>query len=84
MSYAIRTDGQGWRAVGGPDDVGPDEVFSTERPLDVSPVPDYRALRAADYPPMADYLDGVVKGDQAQVAAYIAACLAVKARYPKP
>ena len=27
---------------------------------------------------------GKVKGDQAQVQAYIDACLAVKAKYPKP
>lgn len=44
----------------------------------------YTILRAAEYPPMADYLDGVVKGDQAQIDAYIAACQAVKAKYPKP
>lgn len=43
-----------------------------------------RAQRAAEYPPMADYIDGIVKGDQAQVQAYIDACLAVKAKYPKP
>ena len=40
--------------------------------------------RAVAYPPMADYLDGIVKGDTAQVQAYIDACLAVKAKYPKP
>jgi hypothetical protein len=45
---------------------------------------EYQRLRATEYPPMADYLDGVVKGDEAQVAAYVAACLAVKAKYPKP
>jgi hypothetical protein len=44
----------------------------------------YQRDRAKEYPPMADYLDAVVKGDQAQVDAYIAACLAVKAKYPKP
>jgi len=43
----------------------------------------YKAKRAAEYPPMTDYLDGVVKGEQAQIDAYIAACLAVKAKYPK-
>ena len=43
----------------------------------------YKTKRAAEYPPMTDYLDGVVKGDQAQVDAYIAACLAVKTKYPK-
>jgi hypothetical protein len=45
---------------------------------------EYRRLRAAEYPPPADYLDGVVKGDQAQIDKYIADCLAVKAKYPKP
>jgi hypothetical protein len=44
----------------------------------------YQRLRAAAYPPITDYLDGVVKGDQTQIDAYIAACLAVKAQYPKP
>ena len=44
----------------------------------------YIAKRAAEYPPMANYLDGIVKGDQAQMQAYIDACLAVKAKYPKP
>jgi hypothetical protein len=45
---------------------------------------EYQRQRAAEYPPMTDYLDGIVKGDQAQVQAYIDACLAVKAKYPKP
>ena len=43
----------------------------------------YIAKRAAEYPPITDYIDGVVKGDQAQIQAYIDACLAVKAKYPK-
>lgn len=46
--------------------------------------PTYAELRAREYPPFTDYLDGLVKGDQAQIDAYIAACLAVKAKYPKP
>jgi hypothetical protein len=45
--------------------------------------PTYAEKRAAEYPPMTDYLDGVVKGDQAQIDKYIADCLAVKAKYPK-
>lgn len=44
----------------------------------------YSQLRIEEYPPMSDYLDGVVKGDQAQIDKYIADCLAVKAKYPKP
>ena len=43
----------------------------------------YAQKRAAEYPPMTDYLDGIAKGDTAQVNTYIAACLAVKAKYPK-
>ena len=48
------------------------------------PAPTYAQLRDQAYPPITDYLDGVVKGDQAQIDAYIAACQAVKAKYPKP
>lgn len=48
-----------------------------------APVLTYAQKRAAEYPPMTDYLDGIAKGDTAQVDAYIAACLAVKAKYPK-
>ena len=43
----------------------------------------YIAKRAAEYPNPAEYLDGIVKGDQAQIDKYIADCLAVKAKYPK-
>jgi hypothetical protein len=43
----------------------------------------YIAKRAAEYPPMTDYLDAIVKGDIAQQEAYISACLAVKLKYPK-
>jgi hypothetical protein len=45
---------------------------------------EYKRQRVAEYPLITDYIDGVVKGDQAQIDAYIAACLAVKAKYPKP
>jgi len=44
----------------------------------------YQRQRAGEYPPMADYIDGIVKGDQAQVQAYIDACLVIKAKYLKP
>ena len=43
----------------------------------------YKQKRAVEYPSFADYLDGVVKGDQQQIDKYIADCLAVKAKYPK-
>jgi len=43
----------------------------------------YKAKRSAEYPPITDYLDGIVKSDQAQIDKYIADCQAVKAKYPK-
>jgi hypothetical protein len=45
---------------------------------------EYKEKRRNEYPPISDYLDGVVKGDQAQIDSYIAACQAVKEKYPKP
>lgn len=43
----------------------------------------YKFARATEYPDFRDYLDGIVKGDQAQIDKYIADCQAVKAKYPK-
>ena len=43
----------------------------------------YQRDRANEYPDFKYYLDGIVKGDQAQIDKYIADCLAVKAKYPK-
>ena len=57
---------------------------NTPEPADIPPAPTYQELRAAKYPPMTDYLDGIVKSDAAQVQAYVDACLAVKAEFPKP
>jgi hypothetical protein len=44
---------------------------------------EYQRKRQSEYPPITDYLDGIVKGDQAQIDKYIADCLAVKTKYPK-
>ena len=43
----------------------------------------YIAKRAAEYPNFTDWLDGMVKGDQAQMDKYVADCLAIKQKYPK-
>ena len=40
-------------------------------------------LRAEAYPPISDYLDAKVKGNTEQEQAYLAACVAVKEKYPK-
>ena len=53
---------------------GLQQVFDTQ----------YQRDRKNEYPPIEDYIDGVVKGDQDQIDAYIAKCQAVKVKYPKP
>ena len=45
---------------------------------------DYQRKRSAEYPPIADYVDAVVKSNEEQKQDYINKCLAVKAKYPKP
>jgi len=56
------------------------QLTNPDEPLELS----YIDKRKAEYPPIENYLDGVIKGDQTQIDAYIAACQAVKAKYPKP
>ena len=43
----------------------------------------YKELRTAEYPPMEDYLDAIVKGDIEAEEEYKRKCLEVKAKYPK-
>lgn len=60
----------------------------------IEPEKSYAEKRAAEYPPITEYLDAIVKinsGDetliadgQKQLNFYYQACLEVKARYPKP
>lgn len=65
-------------------DMTPEQIDEFNQQIALIAKTEYQRQRAPEYPPMADYLDGIVKGDQAQVQAYIDACLAVKAKYPKP
>ena len=44
---------------------------------------DYKQKRAREYPPITEYLDGIVKGDLVQIQKYIDDCTAVKVKYPK-
>ena len=39
MSYAVRNDGQGWRAVFGAEEVGLDEWYCADNPPDPVPLP---------------------------------------------
>ena len=45
--------------------------------------PKYQRDRKAESPPMENYLDGIVKGDQTQIDKYISDCLAIKEKFPK-
>lgn len=58
-----------------------DEIARLQRNWDSQT---YKLRRKQEYPDIKEYIDGVVKGDQAQIDKYIADCLAVKAKYPKP
>ena len=62
----------------------PEEEMEADAIMAIRSAELYKNLRAGEYPSITDYIDGIVKGDQAQVQAYIDACLAVKAKYPKP
>ncbi len=46
-----------------------DEIIRLQAEYDAQ---EYARNRAKEYPAMEDYLDGVVKGDQAQIDKYIA------------
>ena len=49
----------------------------------VEPQLSYVDKRKNEYPPIENYIDGVVKGDQSQIDEYIQKFLEVKAKYPK-
>ncbi len=80
----INAETEAWDAHGNP--VALDEAairHAMDRLAAAYAATQYQRDRAKAYPDFREYLDGIVKGDQAQVGAYIAACLAVKERYPK-
>ena len=66
----------------------PGVVPPTQAEVDAAmAVIEYRENRRSEYPPLADLADATVhreSGDPQPYADYIAACLAVKAKYPKP
>jgi hypothetical protein len=62
----------------------PEKIAEQERLAVEYAKNEYKEKRRNEYPPITDYIDGVVKGDQSQIDAYVAACQAVKAKYPNP
>lgn len=59
-----------------------DEILA-QREMDRFNSLSYAIKRRRAYPPMEEYLDAIVKGDQAQLENYIQKCLEVKSLYPK-
>jgi len=88
MTYKVVRDAQNKVICFGPNDdnyeptIASGQSLSIENKMPTIPVP-YQDLRAAAYPPMADYLDAIVKGDAGAQQAYIDKCLTVKAKFPK-
>ena len=68
-------DGSAWYELSG------DTVY--QKANSVFAFSNYAEARKLAYPPITDYIDGIVKNDTAQIAAYISACLEVKVKYPK-
>ena len=64
-------------------DLTPTEIADAQARTAAKQVGLYKRLRAQAYPDYRDYLDGIVKGDAAQVQKYVDDCMAVKARFPK-
>jgi hypothetical protein len=71
--------------LGGGELPSEEELFAEVEKLQLAyDAMEYSRLRAKEYPDFKNYLDGIVKGDKEQIAEYIAACQAVKDKYPKP
>jgi hypothetical protein len=57
--------------------------YEKQRQVEIASM-DYVRQRITEYPMVSDFLDAWVKNDQAALEEYRRACLAVKAKYPKP
>lgn len=71
------------------EDIIEERLVNVYEPVDVSSsmaqwkIDNYAILRQAEYPPMTEFLDAQVKGDDVALQAYKDKCIAVKAKYPK-
>lgn len=57
--------------------------FEAKREAEIAAM-DYVRQRLTAYPELGQFVDAWVKNDEAALEEYRAACLAVKAKYPKP
>lgn len=76
MSFAIRNDHKGWRAVSSPNDVGPDEYYSAQNPELVSPTTAEDLCNRIDT--AADLARRAVAGDPLRAVEYDRARLAAE------
>lgn len=90
MSYAVRRDGQGWRAVDSADAIDTEaEIWQAEQPPFINPVkqPDWLVERVAHYPKADEALnalfDAMKAGLMPKVEPWYSQCEAVKAAFPK-
>lgn len=85
-SFAIKGDSLEGITWYGPGDQPSDEDILAEMEVVKAKVAaeQYKEKRFHEYPPFAWFLDAWVKNDEAGLEAYRQACLAVKAKYPKP
>lgn len=83
--FAYEADGSQDHLIGDKEPITESEVnaINAQKLNDEFNALPYSKKREMFYPPITDYIDGVVKNDQAQIDKYIADCLAVKAKYPK-
>jgi len=57
--------------------------YEAKRELEIASM-DYVRQRLTAYPELGQFVDAWVKNDEAALEEYRQACLAVKAKYPKP
>ena len=83
--YAYELDGSQDHLIGDKIEISEEEVTNihNQKNQDELNKLTYGEKRASEYPDLKEYLDGIVKGDQAQIDKYIADCQAVKAKYPQ-
>ena len=71
--FTSKCDGEHWLYIENP--------CMGKNPLDK--VLTYADCRILEYPKIEDYVDGVVKNDEEQIAAYVEACQQVKSKWLK-
>jgi hypothetical protein len=86
LIYAYEPDGSQDHLIGNKTAITKEQADAiiAQKERDLFDALSYAEKRRSEYPSFLDYIDGVVKGDQAQIDQYIEDCQAVKAKYPKP